>query len=238
MKPAAALRAQCSREVFFGLVGPHVKRLYHFVRHVLAYREAIGDLQPGELSADDVVDAILVRAYQEFVTHPPRRTLKRWLIALAREQLAADVRRLVSWHERTPVRTEDDVPDTPPEEFVSRLGEEILDFYEPEEDLKVEDIVPDLDLTTPDERAETDELRWCVESALAGLPREWREVLLLHHVEGLSGAELARVTGKSPAELDRILDQARSYLRQRLVESGYTREGDDTPRYPPHPDQT
>jgi RNA polymerase sigma factor (sigma-70 family) len=225
MRSEAAPREERSREMFFALVGPHVKRLYHFVRHVLAYREAIGDLRPRELSADDVVDAVLVRAYQEFVTHPPTRRLKSWLIGLAREQLAADVRRLTAWDERTPVRTEDDVPETPPEEYVSQLGEEILDFHEPEEDLKVEDVVPDLDLTTPEEQAEADELRWCVDSALAGLPREWREVLMLRHVEGLSGAELARVAGKPPAEVERMLDQARQYLRQRLVESGCTLGG-------------
>ena len=225
MKPETTPREQRSREMFFALVGPHIKRLYHFVRHVLAYREAIGDLRLGELSADDVVDAVLVRAYQEFITHPPPRKLKGWLIGLAREQLAADVRRLMAWHERTPVHTEDDVPETPPEEFVSRLGEEILDFYEPEENLKVEDVVADLDLTTPEEQAETDELRWCVDSALAGLPREWREILLLRYVEGLSGPELARVAGKPPAEVERLLDQTRQYLRQRLVESGCTLGG-------------
>jgi RNA polymerase sigma factor (sigma-70 family) len=225
MKPETTPREQRSRETFFALVGPHVKRLYHFVRHLLAYREAIGDLRAGELSADDVVDAVLVRAYQEFITHPPPRKLKSWLIGLAREQLAADVRRLKAWHERTPVHTEDDVPETPPEESVSRLGEEVLDFDEPDEDLKVEDVVADLDLTTPEEQAATDELRWCVASALAGLPLEWREILLLRHVEGLSGAELARVSGRPALEVERVLDQARQYLRQRLVESGCALEG-------------
>jgi RNA polymerase sigma factor (sigma-70 family) len=225
MKPEAAARQQRSREMFFALVGPHVKRVSHFVRHVLAYREAIGDLNPGELSSEEVVDAVLVRAYQEFVKQPPRRSLKRWLIEVAREQLGTEVRRLKSWHARTSVHIDEDVPETPPEEYVTRLGEEILDFHEPEEDLTLEDVIPDLRLASPEEQAASDELRWCVAAALAGLPLEWREVLLLHHVEGLSGAELARAAGKSPAELDRILDQARGYLRQRLVESGCALEG-------------
>lgn len=44
------------------------------------------------------------------------------------------------------------------------------EFHGPDEDLEVEDLIPDLDLTTPEERAEIDEVRWCVDAALAGLP--------------------------------------------------------------------
>jgi hypothetical protein len=76
MKPRAAPPEQRTREVFFALGGPHVRRLSPFVRHVLGYHEAVGDLLPGELSADEVVDAVPIRAYQEFVSRPPRRTLK------------------------------------------------------------------------------------------------------------------------------------------------------------------
>jgi RNA polymerase sigma factor (sigma-70 family) len=222
MTKAPAARDE-RREMFFALVGPHVKRLGYFVRHVLAYREAIGDLRPGELAADDVVDALLLRAYREFLRHPPPHRFKHWLAGLARRQLAVDVERLKSWHGRTPVHTEDDVPETPPELLASRLGEDVLDFHEPEEDLRVEDVIPDLELVTPEEQAGADELRRSVDAALAGLPREWREVLLLHHVEGVQGDELARLAGKSPVEVAQILDLARQYVRQRLVETGYAR---------------
>jgi RNA polymerase sigma factor (sigma-70 family) len=221
MKPEGAEHAQRSRELFFALVGPHVKRLYHFVRHLLGYQEAVGNLRPGELPADEVVDALLVRAYREFVKQPPPSRPKGWLIEQARRQVAIEVRRLGVWQGRTSVHTEDEVPATPPAEYVTRLGEEILEFHEPDENLKVEDVIPDLDLTAPDERAESDELRWSVTAALAGLPEEWREIVLLHHVEGLAGAELARVAGTSPAEVEAVLDLARQYLRQRLVEMGY-----------------
>src|SRR5688572_7846028 len=211
---------QLRRQMFFAVVGPHVKHLYHVVRHQLAYHEAVGDLRPGELTAEEVVDAVLVRAYGEYVKHPPRQRLRSWLLGLAREQLAAEVRRLRSWHERTPVRTEDDVPETPPTEAVSRMGEEILEFYEPDEDLKVEDVLADLDVTTPEEVAEAHEVQSCVDAALAGLPADWRELLLRHYDDGLRGAELARAVGKPEPEAQRALAHARAYLRQRLVESG------------------
>ena len=227
MKLDAAPLPQRYRQAFFSLVAPHVKHVYHFVRHQLRYHEAIGDLRPGELNADEVVDAVLLRAYREFVRAPRRRSLRRWLIDLARDEVAAEVKQLKSWDARTPVRTEAHVPETPPTERVSTLGEEILDFYEPDEDLKVEDVIPDLDVPTPEDETEARELQWCVDEALAGLPSEWREVVLLHHVDGMAGPELARAAGKPQPEVERILERARDYLRQRLVESGCRLKAED-----------
>jgi len=84
-------------------------------------------------------------------------------VQLAREHLAAEVKRLRAWRQRTPARLETDIPDTPPTEWVSSLGDETLEFHEPDEDLKPEDVLADLDVA-----------------------------FLLHYVDGLSGSELAK----------------------------------------------
>jgi RNA polymerase sigma factor (sigma-70 family) len=211
---------QLRRQMFFALVGPHVTRLYPVVRHLLAYHVAVRDLLPGELAADEVVDAVLVRAYGEYVEHPPRGRLRSWLLGLTRAQLAAEVGRLKSWRERTPVRTADEVPEILPTESVSRLGEEMLEFYEPDEGLKVEDVIADLEVATPEEEREGRELRSCLDAALAGLPDAWRALLLRHYDGELDAADLARAAGKPEPEVQRTLEHAREYLRQRLVESG------------------
>ena len=108
----------------------------------------------------------------------------------------------------------------PPSEWVTTLGEERLDFYEPDEDLKLEDVLPDLEIPTPEDVAATRELRDCIGAALKGLPREWRRAVLLRYVEGLHGARLAKALGKTPPEAHRLLDHARHDLRQRLLEAG------------------
>lgn len=210
---------QRTRELFLPLIGRHLNGLYHYVRHQLAYLQSVGDLLPDELTPEDVVDAVLLRAYREFVNDPPERKIRSWLIRLAREHLTAEVRRLRGERERT-VHIEEDIPETPPEEYVSTLGEEILYFHEPEEDLKLEDVIPDLKVPTPEQEAERAELRRCLEAALAGMPRTWRRALLLRHAAGLSGPALARALRKPPPDVERMLVTARAYLRQRLVESG------------------
>ena len=217
---------ESNRQQFFSLMGRHLSGLYHVVRHELAYREAVGDLLPGEVAVEDVVDAVLLSAYREFVKESPARRLGSWLIERARQYLAAEVKRSRSERKRT-LHIEEDVPETPPQQFVSTLGDEILDFHEPDEDLKLEDIVPDLKVPTPEQETEAAELRRCLDEALAGLPGTWRRAVLLRHVNGLAGTALARAVGRPEAETDRMLDHARAYLRQRLVESGCAFQGAD-----------
>jgi RNA polymerase sigma factor (sigma-70 family) len=83
---------------------------------------------------------------------------------------------------------------------------------------KLEEIIPDIVIPMPEQEAETKELRRCVKAALAGMPREWQQVLFVHYVDGLAGPELAKAFSKTEPEIKRILEYAREYLRQRLME--------------------
>lgn len=219
LKAQAAPVARRAREAFFALIGKYLKTLYRFVGHELAYLEAVGDLSPGELTADEVVDTVLLRAYLEYVKRPTDHGHGGWLIRLAREQIEADMKRLRSERELAPFRKEDDVPETPPEEWVSTLGEEILYFYEPEEDLKLEDVVPDVNVPTPEEEAERKEMWLCVARALARMPRDWRRAWVCQ-VSGLEAAELAEAVGKPEPEARQLVKQAHAQVRQELLKEG------------------
>jgi RNA polymerase sigma factor (sigma-70 family) len=142
-----------------------------------------------------------------------------WLIELATKRLQSEVKRLGFERERA-VRIEEDIPETPPDEAVKTLGEEILYFYQPDEDLKMEDVLPDLSIPTPERVAELREFRRCVNAASAALPREWRRALQLRYVDGATLKEVAQTLRKSERDVDTMLEHARQYLRQRLVESG------------------
>jgi RNA polymerase sigma factor (sigma-70 family) len=206
-------------EAFFALVRPHLEKLNHFVGHVLAFAESRGDLAPGELAPEDVVDATLLRAYDEFVKDHARGSIRSWLIRLAIKQLKGEIQRSKAESKRT-VSIERDVPETPPAQEVSTLGDEILDFYQPDEDLKVEDVVPDLEVPTPEEETEAAELRRCVKGALAAMPGRWRRALLLRYVQELRGPELAEILGMTEAAADAIVENAREALRQELIAAG------------------
>jgi ribosomal subunit interface protein len=219
-KAEAVPAEERERELFSTFAERHLKNLYNFVRREIAYCLATGDLPPGEVTAEDVVDATLLQAYREFVKDPARREIRSWLIGLAVEKVEAEVKR--SKAERAgSVHIEEDIPETPPTEEVSTLGDEMMDFYQPDEDQKLEDIIPDMTAPTPEQILESRELQRYINRTLATLPRVWRRAFTLHYVGGVTVAEIARMTKGAESEVERHLEYAREYLRQRLREDGF-----------------
>jgi DNA-directed RNA polymerase specialized sigma24 family protein len=52
------------------------------------------------------------------------------------------------------------------------------------------------------------------------MPYEWQKLLLLRHVKDMTLLEIANRVGKTEEEVDRIIEYARQYLRQELMEAG------------------
>lgn len=226
MKTEAAFSISDQQESFFSLVSPHLEKLIHFVRHVIRSAEAHGDLAEGRVAPADVVDATLLRAYDEYQKDPARGEIQSWLIQLAAQELETEIRRSKRERNRT-ISIEGGIPETPPTQEVGSLGEDILYFYQPDEDLKVEDVIPDLKVPTPEQQVENNELRRCVRLALASMPRQNRRALLFRYVQGLRGQELAKLIGKPAADVNRMIEDARAHLRQKLIDSGCTLRGTD-----------
>jgi RNA polymerase sigma factor (sigma-70 family) len=211
------------RDWFFALVNPHLEKLNEVVRHVVAMMEARGDLPVGT-DPEDIVGAALVRAYDAFSKDPAQGDIRSRLVRFALKEIEAEVRRMKREREWG-VPVEHRVPEEPPPEEVTRLGEDILYFYQPDEVLKVEDVVPDVETPSPEEQAAQHELQDCVRKALGAMPREWQQALVLRYELGINGAELARALGQPQAEVERMLDAARGQLRETLLASGCTLRG-------------
>ena len=109
----------------FELVSPHVKWLDHFIGHLIRYSEAMGEIVRDELTPEEVLDAALTQAYRDFLTGHAPEDFKSWLTRIAVDRLDDEINRLASERERAPVHLEEDIPETPPEEWVTKLGEEI-----------------------------------------------------------------------------------------------------------------
>lgn len=196
-----------------------LEELYDFVKHELRYREAVGDLIPREIKPSDIVDAVVIQAGREHLAQASAEKISERVRDLAARRIQSEAARLRRERNRA-IHIEDDVPETPPQEEVKTLGEEIFYFYQPDEDLKIEDVLPDVRIPSPEQAVEVRELQQCFLSALDALPREWRQALRLRFVDGLSGASFAKAMHHSEPESERILQHATAYLRQRLLESG------------------
>ncbi len=79
--------------------------------------------------------------------------------------------------------------------------------------------------TSPAEAVVADELSWEVRKALQTLPLEQRQAVVMHHLEGLGVAEIARVQGVRPGTVMSRLSRAREALRRRLSRYVETNDG-------------
>lgn len=82
----------------------------------------------------------------------------------------------------------------------------------------------------PDEQLETKRLGEALDRAIGSLDADHREVVLLRDVEGLTGAEVAEVTGLSVAAVKSRLHRARMELRDLLapaLPSPVSKKGDE-----------
>ncbi len=198
-------------------LAPHVPRLLRYVRRELRMRTLNGDLHPGELDARDIVENTLLQAIESYEERPLAQATSGWLIGLASEQIRREVERLASERE-TVVHLEDDVPDIPPEREVVTLGDEILDFYQPDEDLHVEDVLAALGVPAPQDEEERAALHDAVFDALAALPAEWRSAFWVHRIEGLSEEDAAGALSMKPADVRSGSERAADYLKARVAE--------------------
>lgn len=73
---------------------------------------------------------------------------------------------------------------------------------------------------TPGEAAEQSELRRLLEHALTQLPDDWRTVVVLSDIQGLSYQEIAETVGVATGTVKSRLSRARGRMRDLLRESG------------------
>jgi DNA-directed RNA polymerase specialized sigma24 family protein len=174
--------------------------LYYFVRRQLAYREAVADLVPGALRTEEVIDHVVIRAYMASTLAED-------------DDVAVTVRRLAldEIHAHLPKGIPNDRPT-------------ILYFFESDGGGAIEPSGPSGPASEPERQAENDAVRRAFENSLAGMPAVWRQVMLLHHVDGLSGAAVARAVGRPESDVQRMIGHACAYLRERLFEAREVRD--------------
>ena len=81
------------------------------------------------------------------------------------------------------------------------------------------DIDPPEPGPSPESVAEQGEMRAALEVALAALPPDWREVIVMSDIHGMDYAEIATATGVALGTVKSRLSRARSRLREVILES-------------------
>lgn len=163
---------------------------------VLRYQDAVYSLVLRMLSsaeaAEDVTQEAFVSAWRHINTFRGG-SFRSWLFTIAANRARDELRRGV----RRPTTSLDAARDNPDRA----------------------DLDPVDDDPGPERAAEQSELRAALEEALAELPPDWREVVVLSDIHGLDYAEIAQATGVALGTVKSRLSRARARLREVILAS-------------------
>lgn len=143
-------------------------------------------------TAMDLTQETFVRLYTSRKTYKPSAAFSTYLFHIAANLARTQAR----WRKRHPT--------VPMEDESGEIRHEGVDS-----------------LPSPDENADLHERADLVNRAIAALPEDQREALLLFTVEGMSQAEVAAALGCSPKAVEVRVYRARQLLREALAKAGY-----------------
>lgn len=190
-----------------------MQRLYDFTQRELEYHDALNDLAPNEIDAYEIMDEAVVRVLAK--QKQPKLKLGRELYQSALDVLHEKVNKLEE-RERREQSLEANVKDPAVEGGFRTLGEHVLDFWQPDQDLASLDMVPDPDMPTPAEIQDMKARQKELYSSLHALPQLWRENFILLAVERWPVREIAEMREVSEEKIKDQLGMTQAFLRDRL----------------------
>jgi RNA polymerase sigma factor (sigma-70 family) len=197
-------------QAFFDLLRPQLDSLHDYARRELRILELEEGLPKGELTSADLVDEVLLQAWERFPHWPRHKPLDLWLIELLHECLER-------WRQEPPALSL-----AGQEQNLGHLAEEEQEWWvEDTAPTALEDLLPGSERTEVWERLEAEEQRSRLSALMATLPKQQRQALVLHQLEGFDLAEIAMVQDRPEKAMAADLEAARRGLRARLAEAGF-----------------
>lgn len=196
-------------------------RIESWIRHELTYMRASGLLAEDYPTLADVRDEMYLRIQRHWDDLPhDEEGLYRAAIRTVTDILEEEAKR-VRLAEENLVSLEDEVPEDAQDQAEDMVEEEINEFYQPDEDLHIEDLIPDTEIATPEEVAEAEAIDVCYE-LLGNMPALWRRALTLVYREHIPEEVVAEQMLQIDAdELRQVLRLGQQFLSDHLRERGF-----------------
>jgi RNA polymerase sigma factor (sigma-70 family) len=200
-------------------VNANLQRLERFVGRELRYREASGQIHPGQVTREEVIDEVIATALGDGEERPQPLSLERWLYRLSLQAIS-DLAERNEEHLPRAVRLEQSAR----KPNVRASSDSQLQYHQPDEMLHEEDVIADRRVWTPEDIASSDEILALVEATLVRTAPQDREAFVLYAVEGFSIEEIAAATDRRPRQVRASIAAAREHLKKELPVSRTLRE--------------
>ncbi len=222
LKARAAEPVTAAATDFVSKLESALPKLRQVVRRELAFLRAQGDLPADYPSVDDVVDEVLLLAETDADERSSGISPLSWLLKKMHTVLDREIDSTRVYGEL--VSLESAVPQDALDQAEAMVEEEVSEYWQPDESLRIEDIVPQVNAADPEAAAAASERMEYLFQLLRGLPIRWRRAVLLHEIDGLPVEHVAQALDESVGTVQAWLAQSTALLTERLQESGFVVE--------------
>ncbi|MBZ5531223.1 MAG: sigma-70 family RNA polymerase sigma factor [Acidobacteriia bacterium] len=195
-------------------VSANMERVQRFVTHELRTRVLAGQIREDQISAEEVIDEVMVSALSQDQEQDARADWlprESWFHRLA--MLA--IRRLVHSNADTAAVSLDSSAGT---QNVTGSDENSLQFHQPDDSTSEESVIRDRSARTPEEIFASEEMVAQLNLVLLGLGPQDREAFVLYTLEGFTVDEIARLSDRAPDLVRQSIHHARERVQRKLPE--------------------
>jgi len=217
VEPSAEEIFSTARQVVFtGALRERLGPLYNFARREILQSQLAGDLQPGDIVPVEVVDEAIANVFSGLQMTVPEKEIERLLYAEVWKILRREVDEVKESRERW-VSLEKAVEDETAVEPEGTLTGDLFEYWQPEEVLRVEDVIPDSTFPSQEQVMEDEEIQKVLMCALSTLPAKERGAFVLNDVEGFQSEEISLILGTPVEAIESTIEGARAKVREALA---------------------
>ena len=195
---------------------PKLKRA---VKRELTFLRSQGNLPPNYPTIQDVVNEVVAAVIADWEPGMDSQEAYLRLLKKMHEILDKEVQASRTFGEMVPL--EDPAPLDPADQAENMVGEEFYEFWQPDELLRIEDVIAGEASEIPATVTRDDQKVGYTLRLLKDLPIAWRRALMLHELEDIAEEELTRILGVDLPTVSSRITQADHYVRARLMEAGF-----------------
>ena len=189
-------------------INNNLEKLQNYIRRELYSQVVQRNLSPGLIEVAAIVDEVFLEVSARAAEQPHDLSLEQWMFQLAHQKLRERLNDLQAHQEDSSIEE--------PSAVDSRWDDEILNFFQPDESLRLEDLLVDKSSTNPEELIEGEEAEQLIHQLVAQLSDSIRESFVLFAIEGFGADEVAMITGKPSSQILQDVENARRALRTGL----------------------
>ena len=208
------------QKVFSDAVRNRLASLYNFARREVLHHQLSGDIEPGDISPIELVNEAIVNVFEKSRSTFSEKEIEHLLYKEVWDILQREIDEVKASRAQS-TSVEKIVENMPVEEEPAAggfSGDELFEYWEPEEVLHLEDVLPESTFPTQEQILEDGELQNLLIHALVRLPEIERRAFVLSDVEGFQLEEIALILSVRIEEIEDIVNAAREKVKKELME--------------------